>query len=479
MATTIQSADRPSNTMNRNNTTNSELDEKISVATLSPETNLSDTTENSSKIERNESKDLEAGFTIGSGKGQDDDVLPKVPMTFPDGGFGWLVVLGAFMIQFCTFGFNFSWGVYQEHYVNENIFPGAGLTEISWAGTIGAGSVFITGPFQSSMIRRFGTRPIIATGIVISACGLVAASFVTKVWQLYLTQGLLFGFGAGMAILPALAVPVQWFDKRRGLASGISVAGSGIGGAALAPLNRYLISRVGYGWALRIMAIIFIVVVFSVLPCIRTRVPPIKKGGPLFDLSLFKDRGFTTMYLMGVLVTFGYLTPVYLLPTYVVKYGMDKTTGATLVGIFSGVNAISRIILGIAADRYGRFNVLFTCTFLGGLSCFVFWLNAKTLAMSVVFVIFYGINGGGFVSLFPVVAAEVVGVEKLAAAVGMLYSGNLFGNMLGTPIASAIVSASGGSYHWAIVFAGAIPMVGAFLLLAHRLSIEPRLFVKV
>ncbi|KAH7053893.1 major facilitator superfamily domain-containing protein [Linnemannia elongata] len=479
MATTIQSADRPSNTMNRNNTTNSELDEKISVATLSPETNLSDTTENPSKIERNESKDLEAGFSIGSGKGQDDDVLPKVPMTFPDGGFGWLVVLGAFMIQFCTFGFNFSWGVYQEHYVNENIFPGAGLTEISWAGTIGAGSVFITGPFQSSMIRRFGTRPIIATGIVISACGLVAASFVTKVWQLYLTQGLLFGFGAGMAILPALAVPVQWFDKRRGLASGISVAGSGIGGAALAPLNRYLISRVGYGWALRIMAIIFIVVVFSVLPCIRTRVPPIKKGGPLFDLSLFKDRGFTTMYLMGVLVTFGYLTPVYLLPTYVVKYGMDKTTGATLVGIFSGVNAISRIILGIAADRYGRFNVLFTCTFLGGLSCFVFWLNAKTLAMSVVFVIFYGINGGGFVSLFPVVAAEVVGVEKLAAAVGMLYSGNLFGNMLGTPIASAIVSASGGSYHWAIVFAGAIPMVGAFLLLAHRLSIEPRLFVKV
>jgi MFS family permease len=101
-----------------------------------------------------------------------------------------------------------------------------------------------------------------------------------------------------MAILPALAVPVQWFDKKRGLASGISVAGSGIGGAALAPLNRYLISSVGYEWALRIMAIMFIVVVFSILPCIRTRVPPIKKGGPLFDLSLFKDRGFTTMYLM-------------------------------------------------------------------------------------------------------------------------------------------------------------------------------------
>ncbi|KAG0377260.1 hypothetical protein BGX24_006441 [Mortierella sp. AD032] len=411
------------------NATSGDLDEKTSINTLAPEatTDSFNTTRDSLKVRKDEyKKDLEAGKTEHDGTGT-TNVIPPTLLTFPDGGFGWLVVFGAFMIQFCGFGFNFSWGVYQEHYVNENIFPGNGLTEISWAGTIGAGSVFITGPFQSSMIQQFGVRTIIATGIVISSCGLVLASFATQVWQLYLTQGLLFGMGIGMAILPAITTPVQWFDKRRGLALGISVAGSGIGGAALAPLNRYLISRVGYEWALRTMAIMFIVVVFSVLPCIRTRVPPIKKGGPLLDIALFKDRGFTTMYLMGVLVTFGYLTPVYLLPSYAVKYGMDKATGATLVGIYAGVNAVSRIILGIAADKFGRFNVLFTCTFLGGLSCLVFWLNAKNLTMCIVFVIFYGVNGGGFVSLFPVVAAEVVGVERLAAAVGMLYSGNLFG----------------------------------------------------
>ncbi|KAF9104971.1 hypothetical protein BGX29_000945 [Mortierella sp. GBA35] len=474
MATQVKDPSMDTN----NNDSICDLDEKNSIGTLFPEAQLDDKT--TDKPTKNEySRDLEAGGKEQYDTARTTESVAPVPLTFPDGGFGWLVVLGAFMIQFCGFGFNFSWGVYQEHYLNENIFPGEGLTQLSWVGTIGAGSVFITGPFQSSMIRRFGVRFIIAIGIVISACGLVLASFATQVWHLYLTQGFMFGMGAGMAILPALVVPVQWFDKKRGLASGISVSGSGIGGAALAPLNRYLISRVGYEWALRIMAIMFIVVVFSVLPCIRTRIPRIKKGGPLFDLSLFKDRGFTTMYLMGVLVTFGYLTPVYLLPTYVVKYGMDKTTGATLVGIFSGVNAASRIVLGIAADRFGRFNVLFTCTFLGGLSCFVFWLNAKSLTMSVVFVIFYGINGGGFVSLFPVVAAEVVGVERLAAAVGMLYSGNLFGNLLGTPIASAIVASSGGSYHWAIVFAGAVPIAGAFLLLSHRLTIQPRLFVKV
>jgi MFS family permease len=108
---------------------------------------------------------------------------------------------------------------------------------------------------------------------------------------------------------------------------------------------------------------------------------------------------------------------------------MEPKTGATLVGIFSGVNAVSRILLGLAADKFGRFRVLFLCTATGGLSCYALWLNTKGLTMAVIFVIVYGINGGGFVSLFPVVAAEIIGVEKLSLAVGLLYSGNLFGKL--------------------------------------------------
>ncbi|KAF9410757.1 hypothetical protein BGZ94_001535, partial [Podila epigama] len=349
------------------------------------------------------------------------------PLEFPDGGFGWLVVFGAFMIQFCGFGFQFSWGVYQEYYLAENIFVGNTLSQVSWTGGIAAASVFLTGPFQASMTRRWGLWTVIATGAVISGCGMILASFTTSLWQLYLTQGVLFGLGAGMAIFPSITIPVQWFDKRRGLASGITVAGSGAGGASLAPLNRFLISKVGYKWALRCMGISSIVIIFSVLGCIRPRLPiGGRRGGPIFDLSLFKERGFATMYFMGVLVTFGYLTPIFLLPNYVTDIGMDPKTGATLVGILSGVNAVSRIILGIAADKFGRFNILFLCTMLGGLSCYILWLNTHGLAMAIAFTVVYGANGGGFVSLFPVVAAEIVGVERLAAAVGLLYSGNLF-----------------------------------------------------
>ncbi|KAG0326716.1 hypothetical protein BGZ99_009114 [Dissophora globulifera] len=400
-------------------------------------------------------------------------------MTFPDGGFGWAVVFGAFMIQFCCWGFNFSWGVYQEFYVQNNIFPGATLSQISWSGAIGSASVFLTTPFQSSMVARFGLRPVIVTGIVISGLGMVLASFAKTLWQLYLTQGFMYGIGAGMALFTSVAIPVQWFDKKRGLASGITVAGSGIGGAVLAPLNRYMISNVGYQWALRIMGIIAVTVVCSILFCIRTRIPAKQRGGSLMNIGMFKDRGFTIMYFNGMLVTFGYLTPIFLLPKFVVDLGLKPEVGASLVSIFSGINAVSRIGLGFAADWIGALNILILSTTFCGISCLVFWMNTKGFTLAVVFVVFYGMNAGGFNSLFPVVAADIIGLEALAASVGLLYSGNFFGNLLGTPVASAIIASSGGSYTGAIVFAGVMPIVAAALLLPIRFKTEKRIFVKV
>ncbi|KAG0239203.1 hypothetical protein BGX31_002978 [Mortierella sp. GBA43] len=338
---------------------------------------------------------------------------PGPPMTFPDGGFGWAVVFGAFMIQFCCWGFNFSWGVFQQYYVQNNIFPGATLSQVSWSGGISTASVFLTCPFQTSMVSRFGLRPIITAGIIICGSGMILASFARNVWELYLTQGLMFGFGAGMALFTSVAIPVQWFDKKRGLASGITVAGSGIGGATLASLIRYLITKVGYQWTLRIMGISSITIVCAILPCIRTRIPPRVRGGPLLDVSMFKNRGFTLMYLM-----------------FVVRLGMKPEVGSTLVSVFAGVNAVARILLGFVADWYGPLNVLILSSVFSGLACLVLWMNAHGLAMTIVFVVIYGINAGGFNSLFPVVAADVIGLEKLAAAVGLLYSGNFFGKQL-------------------------------------------------
>jgi MFS family permease len=59
---------------------------------------------------------------------------------------------------------------------------------------------------------------------------LLASAFATKLYQIFLFQGCLLGLSVGISMPLYMALPSQWFLRRRGLATGIAVSGAGIGG---------------------------------------------------------------------------------------------------------------------------------------------------------------------------------------------------------------------------------------------------------
>ncbi|KAG0327444.1 hypothetical protein BG000_000961 [Podila horticola] len=433
--------------------------------TIIPNDNPSQSTLDVSKSEKAEkSSKVESGGKI---------------LDYPEGGFGWLVVLASFVVNFWTFGPNIVWGVHQEYHLQSQTFPGVVSTQLSWVGSIGTAAMFISGPFVAPMTRFLGLRAVVAIGILVCSAGLIAASFATELWHLYLSQGFLFGAGGGLVFFSSISVTAQYFEKRRGLANGIAVAGSGIGGLALAPLIRMLITKVGFRWTLRITGFAVLGFLMAIFAFIRPRVKSAKRG-PIFDLSVFSAPGFKPLLFSAFIVTFGYMVPIFLMPTYVVEViGESASRGATLISIFSGINAVSRICLGVAADKLGRTNTLFTCCFLAGLSCMAIWSVSTNMTTLTVFMVCYGLFGGGFISIFPVVVAQVVGVERLSGALGLLYFGNVVGNLLGAPIATAIINAQGGEYLGAILFAGAAPVIAAFFILMVRFQYTKKVFAIV
>jgi len=92
------------------------------------------------------------------------------------------------------------------------------------------------------------------------ALALILASFATQIWQLMLTQGVLFGIGASLAYYPAIGAPSHWFDAKRGFALGLAVSGTGLGGLALAPATQALMDGVGVEWTLRALALFCVIV---------------------------------------------------------------------------------------------------------------------------------------------------------------------------------------------------------------------------
>ena len=100
-----------------------------------------------------------------------------------------------------------------------------------------------------SFSKRYGTRWTMAFGSLFLAGGQIAAGFVTKIWQLFLTQGVMFAVGLGLIMVSNQPIVAQWFGKKRGLASGIAGAGSGAGGLIYSNLTRYLLQKKGLRWA--------------------------------------------------------------------------------------------------------------------------------------------------------------------------------------------------------------------------------------
>lgn len=75
--------------------------------------------------------------------------------------------------------------------------------------------------------------------------GTFCAGFAKPLWALILTQGVITGIGSGIAAPLFMSLPSQWFLRRRGLASGITMGGAGLGGGISSLIIRKLLLSVG------------------------------------------------------------------------------------------------------------------------------------------------------------------------------------------------------------------------------------------
>ena len=110
-------------------------------------------------------------------------------------------------------------------------------------------------PLWRALIDRVGPRKVVLPGIIVLCIGLCLSGSVTSLTQLYITYGLVAGFGAAfISIIAYSAVLSRWFERRRGLASGIAVSGMGVGTFTLVPFVQYLIGIAGWRFAYLAMA---------------------------------------------------------------------------------------------------------------------------------------------------------------------------------------------------------------------------------
>ncbi|KAJ9104147.1 hypothetical protein QFC19_004131 [Naganishia cerealis] len=259
---------------------------------------------------------------------------------FPEGGRdAWLTVLGTFCCTMVTFGVLNTYGVYQA-YFKQTYLSNYSNFAINWIGTVQYVGIFGLGLPIGKLFDLGFFRPCFLVGAVMLTASQLGLSFANSFATLFIAQGLFMGIGMGIVFNMAIACPSHWFLKRRGMALGLAAAGSSTGG--------------GFGWSMRVIFFIEIVMLTIAWFTIRTRLPPAidvrdkSKGGwkqvKWIDMHAFKNPAYTMIVIGFGLVVFGLYTPFTYMDVFTSHYKIPAN--GYFLSIMNAASMFGRILPG-------------------------------------------------------------------------------------------------------------------------------------
>jgi MFS transporter, OFA family, oxalate/formate antiporter len=344
----------------------------------------------------------------------------------------WIPVIAGIAIQLCL-GTVYIWGVFQPAIVKLFSWPQA-TAALTFSFVLG---VFVCGSTVGGMIQdKLGPRPVIIGGGVMLGIGAFLASFTTaeNPWWLWVTYGVIGGFGMGTTYTTIIACCQKWFPDKRGLITGLIVSALGFGGFIFTPVARYLINSRGVLETFVWFAVIFTVV--CVIGALFIKNPPAgyKPEGwvPKAAAAGSVGRSYTSSEMLSTpqfyIVTFTLMLAaaagLMVIPfakVLGVQGGLSDTVATSGVMIISLFNSFGRLFWGAVSDKLGRKKTVLLLLLIAGTS--ILFLGAAEKYTILVLIAVVAFAYGGFLGVFPALTADFWGLRNMGMNYGLVLLG--------------------------------------------------------
>lgn len=348
----------------------------------------------------------------------------------------WLILFCAFAIQLTFSGIHFTFGVFLKPISSELDWT-RGATAFAY--TL---SWWVSSPaavFLGWLSDRIGPRIVLLAGALVFSLGLFLSALVGELWQFYLFFGVLSGMGRASARAPLLSAVMQFFDKRRGLAMGLTLSGTGVGTLLFPSLARYVISVADWRTALMVLAGSAALIVIPAALFIRGPRPGeveglAQKGGtdtPRGHESVLEtpadgwtvarvlhNRIFWIFCIASAACCVSHSLPLAHIVAYATDRGISEFVAASLLGVVGTSAAAGRLTWGMVSDRAGARKTVFICIVTQTVLIFALGFT-ETPAALYAFAAAFGFGYGGVLPLYAVVTRELYGMKRFGTIYGM------------------------------------------------------------
>ncbi|KAI0237018.1 Monocarboxylate transporter 12 [Lamellibrachia satsuma] len=436
----------------------------------------------------------------------------------PDGGWGWWVVFASFVQQALSIGVTYTFGVLLVdllRYFDEK------ESTTAWIGSIQPCLLYFTGIVASPFIKKFGWRVVSITGSVLSAVGFATSALAPNVYTLYFTYGVLTGLGNGLMYVTSMVAVQHYFSRRRAMATGLAVAGSGVGTLFFGFVTPELLRVLHWRWTLVVEGGILLIgavvgLLFRPLPELTTehtieeeqpimysdKTDSIDLCGSLqkpsteptpsssasndsnagsmscqklcptsevFDPEIAKNPIFIVFCGSLILFCFGYHVPYTYTPERAVKVlGQSEQNASMLVSFMGIANVVSRLLFGWLADRNESFRFFLGATVLtlGGVVSALMPLFSS-YSLMIVYSALFGMFTGCWVAVFPVLLVDLLGIDRIERSLGMCMGISSFAFLVAAPISGWIINATG-HFDLPFIIVGIGETIGGILFFSIR-----------
>ncbi|CAB1423926.1 unnamed protein product [Pleuronectes platessa] len=381
-----------------------------------------------------------------------------------DGDWSWALVGALFVSTSLVFGLMRSLGVFFVEFVQ---YFEASAQAISWISSTGLAAQQFFSPLGAALCNAYDTRVVVMTGGLLAALGFILASQATCLVHLYLTMGLISGFGWGLVFTPMVATVVANVTRRRTLALG----------------TGFLVETYGWRGALLILGGLSLNIVACgalIRPKPRSKAPEkvdseksssssslLRRLSSYLELPLLLERPYLTYTAAVTLLNVGYFVPYFHLVAHSRQVGFSEYEAAFVMSAAGASDILGRVASGWFSDlgHFRLIHLLSLWTALAGL--FIMLLPISSLSgsysMLVVISLLYGFCSGALTSLVFAVVPMIVGVERVMGAIGLLQLIESGAGLLGTPLSGLLKDVTG-TYTASFLVAGGFVVLGTLAM---------------
>jgi len=387
----------------------------------------------------------------------------------------WIIVLGALIVQLCL-GAIYSWSIFVEPLKKTFAYT---TTQTQIIFSVGLASfalvMVLAGKWQDSK----GPRIVATAGGIVLGLGYILARYTNGDFLLLtLAVGFIGGAGIGLGYVCPIAACVKWFPDKRGLVSGLAVAGFGAGAWLFSKVGSSFIESYGVLQAFFYLGLIFLVAVVFGAQLLKN--PPqgwLPKGwkppetkipkGKTEDYNwreMLKTKQFWIMWVMFVFSATAGLMVIGILKPFGLFSGLGAATAGTAVGVLALFNGAGRITWGAASDKLGREKSMALMFLLQAGMMFILLKMGSSGMLLAIASAWVGFNFGGNFALFPSSTADYFGTKNVGMNYGFVFTAYGVAGILG-PILGGKVFDMTGTYLWAFIPTGTLCLIAAILAL--------------